>query len=359
MIATADSDTRAMLAAAMRAQVESFRRLGSAFYAELTVPAIADLEAGGVVWDTLEPLADEPFTVTLGMRLLAGVHRVVLEGHRPELARHFPSVGGDGDAAAAWPLVREVIAEHGEALRAYLRRAPQTNEVGRSAAMIGGFLRVARLTGRPLRILELGASAGLNLRFDRYWYADGELGWGDPASPVRFVDLWDGAVPDFDAECRIEERRGCDAHPIDPTTEDGRLTLLSYVWPDQRERFELLRNALDVAATTPAPVDEARIPDWLDARLREHRVGMATVVFHSVVWGYLREAAQAKVWELLDAAGGRATRDAPLAWLRLEPTATTDYAELWCTTWPDADERLLATSGFHLGRVNWLVRRSG
>lgn len=348
--------SRARLADFARAQVESFRRLGSPFYADLYEPAIADIEEGGPAWRLLEPVADEPFGEELGTRLLGGVHRLVLEGHLPELATHYPSSGGDGDGAACWPRLRQVIEERAGELAPCLRRAPQTNEVGRSAPLVGGFLRIARTTGLPLRVLELGASAGLNLRFDRYWYADGELGWGDASSPVRFVDLWDGHVPDFHAECRVDERSGCDAHPVDPTTEDGRLTLLSNVWPDQRERFELLRHALDVAGGFPVKVDEALIPEWLEQRLTEHRAGTATVVFHSVVWGYLSESEQARVWELLDLAGARATDEAPLAWLRLEPTATTEHAELWCTTWPGADERLLATSGFHLGRVNWLAR---
>ncbi len=348
--------SRARLADHTRTQVASFRRLGSPFYADLYEPAVADVEAGGPVWRLLEPVVDEPFGQALGMRLLGGVHRLVLEGHLPDLAQHFPSVGGDADAAACWPKLRQVVDERVTDLAPYLRRAPQTNEPGRSAALTGGFLRIARSTGLPLRVLELGSSAGLNLRFDRYWYADGDLGWGDPTSAVRFVDIWDGAVPDFDAECRVHERRGCDLHPVDPTTEDGRLTLLSYIWPDQRERFTLLRHALDVAGGFPVTVDEARAEVWLEQRLGEHRSGMATVVFHSVVWGFLNEPEQARVWELLDLAGARASKDAPLAWLRLEPTVTTEHAELWCTTWPGADERLIATSGFHLGRVNWLVR---
>ena len=112
--------------------------------------------------------------------------------------------------------------------------------------------------------------------------------------------------------------------------------------------------SLDAAADFPVRVDAARIPVWLERHLAEVRPHMVTVVFHTVVWGYLREAERARVWETLDAAGARASKTAPLAWLRLEPTASTEHTELWCTVWPGADERLLATSSFHLGRVNWL-----
>jgi hypothetical protein len=63
------------------------------------------------------------------------------------------------------------------------------------AALIGGFLTVSAETGHPLRILEVGASAGLNLRFGHFWYQSGEHELGDPASPVRFVDVWERQPP--------------------------------------------------------------------------------------------------------------------------------------------------------------------
>src|SRR5918992_535235 len=61
-------------------------------------------------------------------------------------------------------------------------------------------------------------------------------------------------------------RAGCDAAAVDPTTEEGRLTLRSYLWPDQTERLRLLDAALKVAARVPAPVALARAADWLERR---------------------------------------------------------------------------------------------
>ena len=59
-----------------------------------------------------------------------------------------------------------------------------------------GFCVVAAETRIPLRVLEVGASAGLNLRFDRYAYSSGALRWGDDRSAVRFEDLYlDGRTP--------------------------------------------------------------------------------------------------------------------------------------------------------------------
>src|SRR5262249_61666422 len=141
--------------------------------------------------------------------------------------------------------------------------------------------------GLPIRLLEIGASAGLNLRMDRFWYQQGGRSWGDAQSGVRLIDLWAPGCPPWEAVPVVSERRGCDHDPIDATDPEAALTLLSYVWPGQNERFALLRAALDIAATMPVDIDRADAPVWLEKQLGEPSADRATVVYHSVVWQYL------------------------------------------------------------------------
>ncbi len=314
-----------------------------------------DADASGPVARLLDPYDGRPWGEAYALRLLAGVHRRVLAGDAPELARRYPSTGGDGDAPGAWPALRALLADPPDDVLAAMARPPQTNEVGRSAAMVGGFLLLARETGLGLRVLELGSSAGLNLRFDRYRYEEGESGFGDPASPVRFRDLWGGLPPPFASGCRVVERRGCDRHPIDATDPDARVALLSFVWPDQTERFTLLAAALEIARDFPVTIDCEEIPAWLETVLAEPVPGLATVVFHSTVWQYLTDDERTLVIHSLEAAGERAEPDAPLGWLRLEASADATHSELRLTTWPGGEERLLARAGFHVNPVSWLV----
>jgi len=213
---------------------------------------------------------------------------------------------------------------------------------------------VARETGLPLRILELGSSAGLNLRFDHYRYEQDGAGFGPADSPVRFTGRWPDGIPPFDAPLQVVERAGCDRDPIDPTSEDGRLTLLSYLWPGQDERFAALHGALEVARRVPAPVERADLVDWLDVQLAMPRPGVATVVFHSIVWQYLPDSARDEARARIRAAGGRATEAAPIAWLRLEPRPPSlGVPDLRLNLWPGGDERTLATASFHTGPVHW------
>jgi hypothetical protein len=310
--------------------------------------AADDLEAGGPVWRAVEPYIDQPTNFAHHLRLLGATHRLALSGEAPELAAHYPTTGGDGDAAGAWKAFIELIADR----EIKLDQPVQTNEVGRSAALLGGFTTVAGRTGLGLRILEIGTSAGLLLRWDRFRYDADHWGFGDSASPARIPCEYEGGPPPLPATVWVMERAGCDPSPIDPTTDDGALTLESFIWPEQVERLELLRAAIEVARRTPVTVDKASAPDWLEEQLARERGGSATVVFHSIMWGYMTDDDRARIRQTMSDAGERATPTEPLAWLRMEPGA--DQADVTLTTWPDFDERLIARAGYHGRPVRWI-----
>jgi hypothetical protein len=304
------------------------------------------------VRDVLTGHENDPSGSALALRLMGAVHRLVLEGHAPELALYYPSVGGDPTGGGLWETFKNVLIQQQDAVRSLLRRPVQTNEVRRARALLGGFLQIVRDTGFPLSLLEVGTSAGLNLRWDHFRYeVNGDM-WGDPASPVRLLEGFAGPHPSFDVSIEVVGRRGCDAAPIDPLTPEGHLTLLTYIWPDQVERIALLHAAIQVAARVPASVQCADAPAWLEDQLREDRDGVATVVYHSIVMQYLTEADRESLQRILRDAGNRATPSAPLAWLRMEPAGP--HADVHLTMWPGGADRLLAQCGYHGQIVHWL-----
>ena len=85
------------MVALVREQAESCAALGSPLYAFLLQRVADDIEAGGPAYDVLRGHEDDPGPSALALRLMGGVHRLVLEGRAPALALTYPSVGGSGD----------------------------------------------------------------------------------------------------------------------------------------------------------------------------------------------------------------------------------------------------------------------
>jgi hypothetical protein len=110
-----------------------------------------------------------------------------------------------------------------------------------------------------------------------------------------------------------------------------------------------------VARNIPVAIDRSDIPDWLAREINEPVPDRATVVFHSIVWQYLTDDERATAEAVLATAGDRATADAPLAWLRLEPSPDLTHTELRVTAWPGGEDRLLARGHYHLGPVQWVA----
>jgi hypothetical protein len=301
------------------------------------------LVEGDAVFEVMRGREDAPGSVP-ALRLMGAVHRLVLAGEAPELARQYPSAGGEPDDP--WPAFLGLLRERRAELRELVQRPVQTNETRRCAALVGGFLEIARSTGLPLRLLEVGASAGLNLAFDRYRYELGDERWGPEGSSVTIRAALTGRPP-LDAPLEVASRSGCDARPLDPRSDEDRLTLASYVWPDQIERHARLRAALEVAADAGIEVERAGAADWVEARLHEETPGAASVVLHSIVMQYLSDDERERF--------ERAVRSAPgtVAWLRMEPAG--EITDVRLTIWPGGEERLLARAGYHGEPVEWVA----
>jgi hypothetical protein len=274
--------------------------------------------------------------------LLAAVHFLLLGGTTHPLADHYDTVrsitgGGDGPAGAGPS--RDVVDDfkdfclrhRAELLALIAVRSTQTNEVGRCTALLPALATIAAGSpdGRPLWLIDLGTSAGLNLLFDSYAYtyrqrSDGatlDAGHGGALVHLECVVRGElGALPPLGLP-PIAGRTGIDALPIDPTSEDGADWLLACLWPDNLPRFERLRGALATARTTADPPTVYR-GDIIDA-LPGVADGIDTdgplVVFHSWVAAYLSPERQG---ELVETVQGLA-RTRPLHYLYAEAPVET------------------------------------
>ncbi|MDX6325789.1 MAG: hypothetical protein QOK15_2143 [Nocardioidaceae bacterium] len=335
-----------------RFQAHACAEIGSPMYAELLARVVEDIEARGVTRTVLAGHEDDPGPSALALRLLGSVHRLVLERRAGDLALFYPSVGGHWDVTAGWPAFERVLRDQPEAVREWLDRAPQTNEVGRAAALYGGLLHLPR--DLPVRLMEIGSSGGLNLRADQFGYRDAS-GRTFGGSGLMLENAWRGRPLDAWPDLQVVDRVGSDIAPVDVTTTEGRLRLTAYVWPDQVSRLERLRAAFRVAADHPAEVREQDAVTFV-AEL-EPVEGGTTVLWHSVMWQYLPRPDRAAIAERIEELGRAATTRRRFAHLRAEPGRRSPDAEheflVRLRTWPGGEERLLGTAVAHGLPTTW------
>jgi hypothetical protein len=328
--------------------------MGSGMYGDLLPLIGSDVEADGIFAQIFAGHENDSGRMALPLRLLGGLHRLALDGRAPALRRWYPSVGGEWNADAGWPEIVQAASGHAEYLRAALDQPPQTNEVGRSAALVGGLLALTDRFGLPVRLFEIGCSAGLNLRADHYRYRHPGGDWGPADAPVTIDDAWRGVLPPA-ADLNIVERHGYDIAPLDATGAEGELTLLSYVWPDQPARLDRLRGAISVARRVPATLHRRNATEAVAGL--DLADGALTVLWHSIMWQYLSLPEQSTISADIDAIGARATPESPFAHLTLEPHRRTPEADVEFVVrarcWPGRDNRLLAACSPHGPPVIW------
>lgn len=345
------------VAAALAQQARFCAALGAPFTGALCRLLGSAVPAASLTGQRLAAWPGEPMTDALPMRLTGALHWLVRGGRAPGLAALYPPVPMPDDAALASALA-SLFADPvtDAAIAAFLDSPPQTNEVGRSGALMPGLLHVAAATGLPLALLELGASAGLNLNMDRFAFDLGGVPAGDPASTVIVRPHWQGPPP-LAAAVTIVSREGVDIAPLDAADDDVAQRLLAFIWADQPERLARTEAAIALARRFPPALARDDAADWLERRLALAD-GRATVVYHSIAFQYFPLAAQARIRAHLDALGAQATARRPLAWLRLEmddpanPAQPAIRLSLWQGS--EVQERLLGHAHPHGAFVQWI-----
>ncbi len=334
-------------------QGEACERLGSDFTARVCRLAGVRLDGGAVADIILGWEGDASAqSDSVPLRLCGALHALVLADKSAVLAAVYPPDHEGVSDEDLWAAIDTVLMEHEAFILDRLTGPPQTNEVRRVGATLPMFLEVTRLTGLPLMISEIGASAGLNLYPDRFHIALGEDNYGDPSSAVHIQPKWLGS-PAPDIALDIRSRAGCDLLPVDPGNAQDRERMLSFIWPDQADRLQRTRAAFDIAAAQAERVEKADALDWLKTRTADPMEGVAHVIYSTIAWQYLPEEARNRGEDIIRAAGARATEDAPLAWARMEIDGKSPGTGLTLILWPSGEEHLVGRADFHGRWIDW------
>lgn len=325
---------------------------GSPFTARLLRVLVQAMVEDEPVLHAIASWRGEPMADALPLRITGALHALVLQGRSPELAQCYPGGGNNNDAALQHAAIA-ALASNPDVLTDYLASPPQTNEVGRSAVLLGGFTTIAAYTGLPLRLFELGASAGLNMNWDRYRYRLGDCVMGYVSSALELAPAWQGELPPA-ALIEVVERSACDRSPVDVSDVMQQQRLRSYVWADQYGRLQQLDAALEVTVQHPVQVEQAEADAWIARMLAAPLPGgVATVIYHTIFWNYLSPEAQAQIASTIHAAAQAATVEAPLAWLRFEIDDFQSHPRLLLSLWPGPQDLHLADAQAHGSAISW------
>lgn len=254
------------------------------------------------------------------------------------------------DGRASWDDVDgALVGERGFLATFVADQNVQTNEVRRAWGLLPGLLALA---APRVDLLELGASGGLLTSLDRYAYRYRSGSWGDGELLLDGDDRGGPPASLLERPLEVVRRRGVDLAPIDVATEHGARLLEAFVWPDQMERVERLREAIAIVRRDPPAIVAGDYVELLPSLLQERRDDVLTVVLSSVTTAYLDDDGYAQLVRALDAAGG----DGPLAWVSLEGLrGEPEYGgvALELTTWPGGETKRLAKVDFHATWLEW------
>lgn len=267
--------------------------------------------------DIASILQSAPPQQQLPVLLLAAVHSQVLADPSLELADWYPTTRAEPRTDDPFPAFARLCLARDHELRAIVAtRSTQTNEVGRCALFLPVLDQLAHEVG-PLALIDVGTSAGLNLRLDRYAYEftgdDGVRTAGGPSAVVLPCSVR-GAAPIPAAIPPIGGRIGLDREPIDLADDDSVRWLMACVWPDQHDRFERLRGAIDIAREHPVRVIAGGAVDGLGAAAHAVADAGHPVVITSWVLNYLSLDERERFVATLDALGAETN----LTWVALE-----------------------------------------
>ncbi len=249
---------------------------------------------------------------------------------------------------ASWDDIGTVLVTHKEFLSRFTAEQDvQTNEVQRAWALLPGFLTLA--DGRPLDLLELGPSAGLNLVWDRYRYVYSTGAWGDGSLELAGDDRTPPPAELLLRRVSVARRRGIDLNPVDATSEHGSRLLQSFVWADQTERLARLRRAIDVLRDDPPELMRGDYVESLPALLADRREGAQLVIFQTASTMYLDPSGMAKVRAAFEAA----SHDEPLVFLGTGRAPANDGFALDLERYPGGHLERLGVFDFHGEWLAW------
>lgn len=301
---------------------------GAPLYAALCTHILADDDVKALL---TQARAGQP----MPNLLFAAVHLLLLRGAEHPLRAYYPDLTETPlPRDEAYPAFRDFVLAHRDEVVALVQsRLVQTNVLERCGALLPGIATAAaelESPAGPLAMLEIGASAGLNLLWDRYAYEyvaveGGTMRWGDASSPVKLpVEVRGERLPEIPSGLHAAWRCGVDLAPVDLTATDDFWWQRALMWPERIDRQYRLDAARDMMAADPVRLVAGDANEHLPALIAEAPPALPLVLLASFTLYQFPEDARTRLF----AAIAEASRDRPIALVSVDITRIGD---LWGT----------------------------
>lgn len=323
-------------------------------------------------------VAEDPFLLGLAAKvmpsqpppnvLFAAVKDLLLEDpdRSPEtkaLSAFYPSISGQSiPLTSAFPAFRAVCLAHEDALEPRIAKGrTQTCVVHRSAILLPALGTLPRVVGAGGRVglLEIGPSAGLNLRLDRYRYVyageAGSVSWGDPeARPSLVSEVRGASLPPMPARLEVVARLGLELAPIDLTDPLAVRWLRALIWPEHQERSRSMDEALSVAQACPAEILAGDATTDIEAAVERMPANAPRVVFATHALYQIPAEGQ----EAMLAGLARASREQPVDLVVMESNRAGESRIDWLAfeNGERGEDVVLAHSDSHGRWIEWGAR---
>jgi hypothetical protein len=289
---------------------------------------------------------------------LAAVQFLILKNKNALLAAYYPSVTGQRTGAIPFPVFKSFVLRHQQEIIDLLQhRIVQTNVLTRCNYLMPVFSNILSLNDKPATIIDIGSSAGLNLNFDRYeYYYDGKKIYGDSGVKLH-CRIKQGKPPVIRPFKNPIKKIGIDQHPVDLANADDLLWLQALIWPDQTERFFMLKEALQAPNLSAIQLIEGSTIADFKKRIDAVDPHETLIISATHVLYQFTDTLLAEFYNFLDAIGQ--TRN--FYFLSAEATAAVQlkhgvrHTALVLTTYQNKlkQERLLAETNGHGNWIKW------
>jgi hypothetical protein len=289
---------------------------GSPLYAELVEVVAQDAELLRVM-NRIEHLPPPNL-------MFAAVQLLLMDGSGDPLSRYFRSVVADPDPPeGVGPEFRRFVLDHEERIvEMGNTRHTQTNEVRRCVALLP-MVMMAGLDA--FHLIDVGASAGLNLGLDRYGYRwQDNVEWHPDSSLV--LEAESRGEPVRVHEIDVLSRIGLDLNPLDPADEEARRWLDALIWPEHVERRARLRRALVMLEDIEVEMIAGDALETLPRVLDRLPVAEPVVVMSSFTLNQFDFAERARLEGIVN--GARSTRPIHRVSMGESPEKSDDWARL-------------------------------